>query len=311
MMTIDRFKKLRRFIRVSIVGFIGITVIVHFVIHCPRIEADDLSIHSVPIDGPEINESSGLAFSNLDPSCVWTHNDSGDRARLFSIDHSTGKTVGSCELSSVNAIDFESMTSVAPSEKDGSSGQLIVADCGDNLNSRSHITFYEFDEPSPRQETVLDDNAVREYRVRFPDGPRDCEAIWYDAASSSLVLLAKTVAPWAGVYEVPMRSLRSSREGDVIPCKRIATVAVPLVTGADRDGRTGDVWVSTYWQAFCFSRQGDEDLAVQLARVPQAFAMPRWKQIEGIAVDNESQPWVTSEGSPGMLGRVLTNHKEP
>jgi hypothetical protein len=41
--------------------------------------------------------------------------------------------------------------------------------------------------------------------------------------------------------------------------------------------------------------------------VPEPQELPRWKQIESVAVDDVNDIWVTSEGSPTPLGRLPQN----
>ena len=49
----------------------------------PRLGGDWATHH---VASPEIREASGLALANGTPPRLWTHNDSGDRARLFLIE---------------------------------------------------------------------------------------------------------------------------------------------------------------------------------------------------------------------------------
>jgi len=53
-----------------------------------------------------INESSGIVRSHTNPNCFWTHNDSGDKPRLFLVNRD-GKTVARVGLSKAKAIDWE------------------------------------------------------------------------------------------------------------------------------------------------------------------------------------------------------------
>jgi len=267
------------------------------------VRADELSFADAVVTlsaTPELTESSGLAFSIRDPNCVWTHNDSGDRARLFSFDSRTGKPTGRCELLSAPAVDWESMTTGDPDR-----GELIVADCGDNLARREFITLHRFPEPDPSKNTRLDPSQYDTLRVQFEGGPVDCESIWYDVERAGLVLLAKGRLPIAGVYFVPDDSWNgdatTSTPAAPITARRIATIGLPMATGADRDLASGNVWIASYLQAFCFRRGEHANLAEQMKQIPVAFDMPRLRQIEGIAIDANGRVWVTSEGSPATL----------
>jgi len=90
-----------------------------------------------------------------------------------------------------------------------------------------------------------------------------------------------------------------------VVARRIGTLPLSLATAMDIDDTNGDVWVTNYFQAFCF-RCTDRTLPIQqqLQQLPKPQELPRWRQIEAIAVDSGLQLWVTSEGSPAPLGRI-------
>ncbi len=261
----------------------------------------------------ELTESSGLAFSTRDPNCIWTHNDSGHAPKLFAFDIRTGKLTGECRLAGATAMDWESLTSAGKDSR-----ELIVADSGDNDARREFITLYRFDEPDPHRITELAASDYQSLSMRFPGGPVDCEAVWYDASESSLMLLTKGRLPFAGAFRVPdelwqqsvapddarERSPAADAPPPIVTAIKIATLALPMATGADLDPVTGDIWVASYFQAFCFQRGTHANLHDQLTDVPIAVEMPRWRQIEGIAVDKKSQVWITTEGIPAKLGRL-------
>ncbi|MBB3208203.1 hypothetical protein FHS27_004030 [Rhodopirellula rubra] len=285
--------------------------------------ADDSKSNFVTLTGaPGLTESSGLSFSMSDPACVWTHNDSGDRARLFCFDTRSGRLTGTCELTSAKSVDWEAMTGV-PASTDAPA-KLIVADCGDNNAVREHITLYRFAEPDPHAQTRLDLADYESLQVRFPNGAVDCEAVWYDPDENCTVLLAKGRLPIAAVFTVSdsswtsadaakrhaLRKNNSPRKSGLGPhrvtASQIATLALPMATGADRDARSGDVWIASYFQAFCFERGRHSSLQEQLGGVPRAVEMPRLRQVEAIAVDSGSRVWVTTEGSPALLHPLST-----
>ena len=80
---------------------------------------------------PELTESSGLAVSE-DSSLVFSHNDSGDRARIFVFDRN-GASKGQFNLAGADAIDWEDMCAF----EIGSTRYLAVGDVGDNTARRS------------------------------------------------------------------------------------------------------------------------------------------------------------------------------
>lgn len=267
---------------------------------------------AVTLDTDELTESSGLAFSRRRQNRLWSHNDSGGQPILYAFDTS-GRETGRCELD-VTMVDWEDIAAFS----DAGYPQLLVADCGDNQSIRDSITLYLFDEPDPDGITKTESMQVIE--VSYPNGPCNCEAIAIDLDQRQILLIAKTTLSPAIVYSLPLPARMSNTNDNGQPsgvkrtkvmAREIKRLILPLVTGMDFDPSTGDVWVTSYFQAFRFhAAPSNRDLSELFGRQPQPIALPRWKQIEAIAVDSESRVWVTSEGVPAMLGK-LSNHTEP
>lgn len=253
----------------------------------------------VMLENAALTESSGLAFSNLSDDRLWTHNDSGDTARLFAFDRN-GQSTGGCELVGVDAIDFEDMASFTQD----SVARMVVADFGDNGSARPLVSLYFFDEPSPDQQSPV--TKWTRIDVRYADGPRDCEAIAVDTHRGVVTLITKSFLPVASVYELPLPK-RARGDGDAAATDaatltRVATLPIPLVTAADRDPASGDYVVANYFQMFRYA-SGHNDKAWWQS-TPKAVDLPRLKQIEAVAVDRAGDVWVTSEGSPTPLAKV-------
>ncbi|MCR9206661.1 MAG: hypothetical protein NXI28_00415 [bacterium] len=265
--------------------------------------ADEPSVTSIKLSDPELNESSGMVFSLKDPSCIWSHNDSGDRARLFAFDSKTGAATGRWELTGVTAVDWEDVAILPPHQADGPA-RLVIADCGDNQQQRDHIELLIVDEMDPRKSGEVARDHVHVLRVKYPHGPQDCEAIWFDEPSGELILLCKRFTPWVGLYRVALADRSSGELNEDVEAELILRLPLAMATAADRDPATGDVWVSTYWQAFNFAKADHATLKHQMSQTPNAIDLPKLKQIEAIAVDSKSDVWVTSEGSPAPLVRL-------
>ncbi|KAA1261017.1 hypothetical protein LF1_35600 [Rubripirellula obstinata] len=252
------------------------------------------------LDDSRIRESSGLAFSRRSPGHVWTHNDSGDKARLFALDIH-GKPTGKVELKSkLKAEDWED---IAAMDEDGQS-RLIVADCGDNRGKRKSITLLIFDEPDPTESTKLKN--FHQIRIRYPDGAYDCEAIAIDADRREVLLFTKSAFPICHVFaaKLPAKGAKLKKQQQKIVAEAIITLALPMVTGADIDRQSGDLWLSSYLGALKYPHQQGLSLRQQLAQTPSVVKLPAWKQIEAIAVDHEGGVWVTSEGKQAPMGRL-------
>jgi hypothetical protein len=134
-----------------------------------------------------LNEASGLVKSRLWPNVFWTHNDSGDEARIFPINRDGEllkpgwmKNYVGIQIPDAVNVDWEAITT-------DDSGNLIIADFGNNSNTRRDLALYLVKEPYP-WETVT----TRVYRriifyypeqKEFPAAEKnyDAEAIfWWD-----------------------------------------------------------------------------------------------------------------------------------
>lgn len=274
----------------------------------PAVAADDPVIY---LSDPQIDESSGLAQSNRSPRHLWTHNDSGDSARLFAFDHN-GRVTGGCSLAAVKAIDFEDMASFV---QDGVA-RLVVADVGDNDSVRPFVSLYFFDEPDPNRQTVIRD--WLRVDLRYPDGARDCEAIAVDTETETVTLVSKSFLPIASVYELALPA-RPVAEGPVIkgrtsgsngdndddspPALRlVGRLPLALITAMDRCRTTGDILLTNYFHLLRFPKSAPG--RPWWEQTPVITELPRLRQIEAVASDDDGRVWVSSEGTPAPLARV-------
>ena len=275
----------------------------------------------VTLDESELNESSGLAISERANSergalYFWSHNDSGGDAKLYAFDRK-GRKSGHVKFTSAamddgNDDDWEDMAGYL----DQGVPRLLVADCGDNDSKRRYVRLYLFDEPDPTKKTTLSDKDVQTIRVTYPDGPNDCEAVAVDVARETIILVTKTRLPFCGVYTIPLPR-RDGDSGDYsVTATRVASLPIPMVTAMDIDSKTGDLWVVSYFQAFCF-RCPERHMLLQrqFSALPDPYELPRWRQIEAVAIDRSNSVWVTSEGKYAPLGRLspeaLAGQKQP
>ncbi len=143
-----------------------------------------------------INESSGLVKSRTLPDVFWTHNDSGDKARIFAI-RKNGSIIKS--KNSQNNYDGINITSAKNVDWEDIAvddfGNLIIADSGNNNNLRKDLTIYFVKEPDPFENTAA--KAYKKVPFYFADQDSypptkknfDCEAIFW--AKGKLYLLTK------------------------------------------------------------------------------------------------------------------------
>ena len=127
-------------------------------------------------------ESSGLALSARHEGVLWTHNDSGDRPEVFAVDAAGGLR----GISTIAGARNEDWEDVAVGPCPGGSSCLYVADTGDNERKRQESSIYRVAEPTPGSPSARAERLA----VRYPDGPRDTEAIFV-LPSGELFLVSK------------------------------------------------------------------------------------------------------------------------
>lgn len=147
----------------------------------------------------EIAESSSLVVSTTHDALAYTANDSGDRAAIYALDTSTGRVVGRTSLAGVETIDVEAMGG-------GADGSLVVADIGDNDGARSSVVVYLVEQPGRGRHQVVAD----EVELTYVDGPRDAEAVLYDAGSGQVFVVSKQAFD-ASIYATPPAAFDRAR----------------------------------------------------------------------------------------------------
>ncbi len=242
---------------------------------------------------PALHESSGLAPSHIRPDMLWSHNDSGDDARLFAFDLQ-GSLIAAMHVQGASAQDWEDMASFQQNGKP----YLLVGDTGDNQRHRTSYTLYRIPEQPPDNGALEVDQAVE---FRFETGPADCEAIAFDTERNEVLLVDKGWDLACRVYVLSW----PSELNDAPPmhvARHISTLHIAGVTGMDidRDGR--HAIVSTYGSAYEFSRKADEDWKAAFGRKGCTVPLPARKQGESIcyAADGQSL-FLTSEFAPSPL----------
>ncbi|GJQ30149.1 MAG: hypothetical protein HBSAPP03_20330 [Phycisphaerae bacterium] len=178
-----------------------------------------------------LTESSGIAASRRTPGVLWTHNDSGDSARVFAID-SIGRHLGTYTLPSVTAVDFEDIA-VGPGPIAGVH-YLYIGDIGDNLGVRANVRVHRVPEPavnlgawaSPVSAALADRVTIT---LTYPDGARDAEALFIDPISGDLAIVTKQ-ASGARLYIASANAIAS---GGTAGLTYAGAVAFDRVTGGD------------------------------------------------------------------------------
>jgi len=224
-----------------------------------------------------------------------------------------GRDEGSLRLEPAKNLDWES---VASFELDGKHW-LLVADAGDNDAVREHSTIYVVAEPTlhEREDAVAPPAWTIEFR--WPDGPRDCEAVAVDSDGERILLLSKRSIP-AELYELP---IRPGLDGAVTAIRLGAVDSLPQPTARDRERASVELdwhWqptamdispdgssavILTYRAVYHFERTGGEPWIAALRKPPSMIALEF--EAEAVAfVEDGSSVIVTVESPFAPLYQV-------
>jgi hypothetical protein len=217
---------------------------------------------------PAIVESSGLVVVG---GRFVTDNDSGDSARVFTVDPATGRTVGVTSWAGA-AVDDESL---APA----GAGAVWVGDTGDNTASRDTIAVVQVP-VGPGTRTVTGER----YTLRYPRGQaQDAETLLSDPATGRLYVVSKSVLG-GHVYAAP----RTLRAGVPNQLRGVGPAVLPIATDGAfwPDGR--HVLLRDYAGAALYDWPSLEQVG--------AWTLPRQRQGEGLAVTADGRVYVSSEG---------------
>jgi hypothetical protein len=257
-----------------------------------------------------IDESSGLGASRRYPNCWWTHNDSGDEARLFLVNEQ-GRTLATVNLPTAHADDWEDMTIAGT----GQNSWIYIGDIGDNLEARSNITIYRVHEPKIDLQSTLPPtlNALCEsMTLRYPDGAHNAETLVANARGQ-LMIVTKTAGPsqffvtsqpFKNGTTQTLQRIGEHQFGSTEPGNR--SVRNRLTTGGDWSPDGSRFVVSTYGQAHEWQLQ-NKQLHSIFKNQPRVRELPPIKQCEAIAYSADGKrALITSEGSPCPLWELGT-----
>jgi len=231
-----------------------------------------------------IVEASGLAASARHPGVFWTHNDSGDLARVFAL-RDDGSLAAELVLDGVTATDIEDIA-VGPCVEGTC---VFVADIGDNRAVRPEVAVHRFPEPEALTSGAV---PVQTTRFRYEDGPRNAETLLVDPRSGDTFVVSKTKNGPSGLYRLPSGNGIALREGSITP--PLGTNQITAGSFAQSGAR---IALRTYTHAFLYDVAPGERLAVALSKPPCLIPSPEEPQGEAIAFTERGAIRFLSEGA--------------
>ena len=267
------------------------------------------------ITSPQLDEISGLAASRTHEDVLWVVEDSDNQARLYALSP-RGRLLARYDVEGASHRDWEDLASF---DLDGKH-YLLIADTGDNGGVRATLDLVLIEEPQ-----ILKDARIlpaRRLTFRWPDGPRDCEALAVDAARGDILLLSKKRVP-AQLFRLPLAALFQEASAATSVAQEIAQVrALPQPTArelqvASRLGRyraqisgmslrdDGLLAIQTYRDTYAYRRQPDQSWRQAFRAVPLPLHITVMPQPEAVAFDPRSGDlFIASERIPSPLLRL-------
>jgi hypothetical protein len=220
-----------------------------------------------------------------------------------------GRRVASITITGATNTDWEDLASFDL----GGRHYLLIADTGDNGALRRTAQLYVVEEPAVLRNGTL--APAWSIAFRWPDGPRDCEAVAVDAARGEVLLISKRHRP-PELFSLPL-----TPSPGLQVARRIGALAgVPRptaeelqddprearirhqVTAADLapDGRT--LAVLTYGEVLFYRRSGDQPWEQAAARPPEIRPLPWLPQAEALGWSPGGRAlYATGEVAPALL----------
>jgi hypothetical protein len=261
------------------------------------------------VDHQPIAEMSGLVRSRRYPDAFWSHNDSGDAARLFAINRSGDVIIPPHQRTAYHGAKVEPDRLPWPGlqvllaahldwEDIAIDDEMIyIADMGNNYNDRRDLGVYVLYEPNPLHNRSA--RILKFIPVHYPEQTRyparqwhyDCEAVFADGGK--LYFITKHRAPGqAAIPEVGANLYRlDSFETDFAnPLTRVeSNEMLTMVTGADLSANGQHLAVLTYTGIWVFDRpaSGDHWLSGTPRGIPLDYRVTR--QVEAVAwIDDDT-----------------------
>lgn len=203
-----------------------------------------------PVTAGQIDEASGMADSRSQPGNLWIEQDSGSPAELALLGYD-GKVKGKINIPNSTNRDWEEMT-IGPGPTDGTN-YLYIGDIGDNNAQYSTCQIYRLPEPTSLQATI---GKVERINFRYPDGPRDAEAMFVDPATKDIYIISKREEK-VHLYSLPY----PQNINEVTVAKAYGELPMTFVTGASISPDGSEILVRTYTQLYYWKRDSGQSIA--------------------------------------------------
>lgn len=266
------------------------------------------------LDNRELKEVSGIQAGSED--VLYVHNDSG--GPIVHVIDLAGRHQGQMRITEGKNRDWEDITSIP-----GDEGRILVlGDIGDNDADHKTIRLYFIKEPSRDADGNYppETELLHRLKAKYPDGPRDAEAMAYDPASGKILILTKR-DKYPRLYGISAETAFSQEKAKLeflgeLPKFRPPTPTELLTSGKrgqwlnqatgmdiSADGRLAAV--ISYRSLYLFSREEGETWIEAFQREPLEVIGPKGLHDEAVTFSQDGKTiLVSTERLPTPLYRL-------
>lgn len=247
-----------------------------------------------------LRELSGLAASRRHPGVLWAHNDSGNSLALHAI-RPDGTVLASFALRGASARDPEDIA-VGPCTAGSARSCIYLGDVGDNGLKRNHVAVLRLPEPEQLRSGSL---VAEPLAFRYPDGPRNVEAMMVDPRTARLFVVTKSLVSLGDVYRVD--ALGAPGGGRAVRVRQLRRPADfdSYTTGADAHPLGDRLLLRTYGRVWELRSEGARAFEDVLDAQPVEIPGATQPQSEAIAYEADGRGYLLgSEGAGSTLYRV-------
>lgn len=267
------------------------------------------------IKSSDITESSGLAASRCQSNVLWTHNDSGDDAFVYALDHA-GNSLGTWKVPNSRNLDWED---IAAYKDTAGKCFLYIGEIGDNKTKRHEHIVYRVTEPvivpenanSNRKAPVITANA-EVLRFSYPDYDQDAEALMVHPKTGDIYVVTKRVSGPAGVYRIkPEFASAHAVKADSVAEVSMPAIPNGLITGGDISPDGTRVILCDYARGYELRLPaGEQNFDVVWAQKPQPVELGDRANGESVAYAADGTAiYATSEKRKGPAPVIEVRRK--
>lgn len=216
------------------------------------------------IEHDAINEASGIVSSYKNNDVFWTHNDSGDKSKLYAFDR-TGKHLGVYRIKNCQARDWEDIA-IGPGPLTGVD-YLYIGNIGDNQSIFFSKYIYRCIEPDIDFNSLQTENIIAGCDVikfQYEDGNRDAETLMIDPLTKDIIIVSKREEE-VHIYNINYpQNINGKNTAELIGTKDfypdIEYEGSQMITAGEISRNGKNIIIKSYEDVFLFKRNNNQSI---------------------------------------------------